>query len=320
MGKKNRLRSVLQTAVKAILSLLILYLLLRACDLRIRDSFEHLLSVNRIFLIFALLLFPFLVFLKSWRWHFLIKRAGYRYSLLSCFRSYLAGFAVGVITPGRLGELAKACYLKAEVGADLSLSFRTVIGDRMYDLVFLCSFGIVSYLNIFYEFSLIVCILQLVIAGVCTILLLMAISRIGKGITITNIRILQFKELAQGIVSDLISKTSVWNWLLTILAYIVYFCMCQILLISLGINIPFSTVCFIISFMSLILLIPVSIAGFGPREATLIFLMSRYGVSAESALSFSLLQFTVFFLFGGLLGLAALLLSPLPLWKIKEES
>lgn len=320
MGKNERAGRTLLAMAKVLISLLILYLLLRACNLKLSDSIENLLSVNKLLLVFAVLQFPFLVFLKSWRWCFLIRTAGFKYNLLSCFRSYLAGFAVGVITPGRLGELAKACYLKAEVGADLSSSFRTVIGDRMYDLVFLVCFGIVSYLNIFHEFSLIAIIMQLVAVCVGAALIFAGLLKAGRGINISNERLRRLFKLVESVVNDLGERRSIRNWLLTVFAYLIYFAMCQTLLVALDIDIPFTKVCFIISTMSLILLIPVSIAGFGPREAVLIFLLGRYGVTAETALSFSLLQFIVFFLFGGLLGLAAMLSAPLPLWKIKEES
>jgi uncharacterized membrane protein YbhN (UPF0104 family) len=172
----------------------------------------------------------------------------------------------------------------------------------------------------FYEFKLITSIMQTAGVIICAVLMLVCLKKVGAKINTSNEKIIRFLKLGEGIVNDLGGKASIGNWILTVFAYLIYFAMCQTILVSLGISMSFIDVCFVISTMSLILLIPVSIAGFGPREATLILLLARYGVSAESALSFSLLQFTVFFLFGGLLGLVAMLSAPLPLWRIREES
>jgi len=78
-------------------------------------------------------------------------------------------------------------------------------------------------------------------------------------------------------------------------------------------------VCFVMSFLSIVLLLPISIAGFGPREATLIYLFSRLGAPAEAALSFAVMQFVIFFLYGGLLGAIVLLAAPLPIWVTRKD-
>ena len=297
---------------------MLLLFILRQGGIKLGGVLGQMSSANPWLVVLAMLGFPCLIFLKSARWYLLIKESGYNYPLTSCFRSYFAGFAVGVITPGRLGELAKAAYLKAELGAGLGASLRTVIGDRIYDLLFLCCFGSVGYVHLFYEMPRFAWLPLFLLTYLCALAGVFAFIKVSGRIRLGGGKLEKLKDLAGQVAEDFQGRTAVLNWLLTIVAYTVYFGMCFVLLKALGIHVAFMTVCFTIACMSLILLIPISIAGFGPREATLVYLLGRYGVAPEAALSFSLLQFAVFFLFGGVLGTVALFFSPLPIGEIRR--
>ena len=82
---------------------------------------------------------------------------------------------MGVITPGRVGELAKVCYLKAELCAGLSVSLRTVISDRIYDLLFLFCFGITSLINLFFKFSSVLWVLEFILIYICLTIVIMIV-------------------------------------------------------------------------------------------------------------------------------------------------
>ncbi|MBI4947483.1 MAG: flippase-like domain-containing protein [Bacteroidetes bacterium] len=57
---------------------------------------------------------------------------------------------------------------------------------------------------------------------------------------------------------------------------------------SMGIIIPFADWLWIIGFLSIILLLPISIAGIGAREGTLIGILATLGISSEKAMALSL--------------------------------
>lgn len=61
--------------------------------------------------------------------------------------------------------------------------------------------------------------------------------------------------------------------------------------LSLGIGVSFVTLAWIGALFSLLLMLPISISGFGVREATFVLTLTQYGVPAESALLLSLLLF-----------------------------
>lgn len=310
--KNGRCRWWLTLLLKAVLSALLLILIFRRVDLGPGGLMTRLASARIELLAVGLLAFPCLIVLKAMRWKLLVAESGYAYPLFSCIRAYFAAFAAGVVTPGRLGEFLKAGYLHAEAGVDMASAFRTILGDRIYDLLFLCCFGTVAYLSLFQQLPAFAWLPLFLALYLCVLAGVFLFLRISRNIHINHGLLNRLKEFVEQVANDFHGWTSVINWLLTATAYALYFFICFLLLKALGIDIPFLTVSFITALMSLVLLIPISIAGFGPREITLVFLLERYGVCAEDALSFSLLQFAIFFLYGGLLGAVFLVVSPAP--------
>ena len=107
---------------------------------------------------------------------------------------------------------------------------------------------------------------------------------------------------------------------LTVVAYVIFFGQCYLLALALDLSAGFLSVTFAVALGSLITLVPISISGLGTRDAVLIAYLGTIGVSAEAALSFSLLVFMTFYLGGGLLGMLAWWLKPVPWAKLREES
>jgi hypothetical protein len=76
---------------------------------------------------------PFLI-LKALRWHALLRAGSCRASFSESFISLIGGMGVALLTPARIGELARAAYLseprKMRVGA-------LVMVDKVYDVIVL---------------------------------------------------------------------------------------------------------------------------------------------------------------------------------------
>lgn len=62
---------------------------------------------------------------------------------------------------------------------------------------------------------------------------------------------------------------------------------------SLGIDVGFLTLLWLSSIVELIQLLPISIAGLGPREASMMYILGFYGVTASASVSFSLVIFVL---------------------------
>ena len=255
--------------------------------------------------------FLLLMAVKSWRWNFLVDCAGLRYGFWPSFRSYLGAFVLGIVTPGRLGELARAAQLRSETGAEWEPCLRTVVADRLFDLVFLASFG---------PFALCAVWVDgvgdgILLTGFISLYVAVALTLGMSGKLLSRWRPkwrpLQFVlGCLESASRDLTGRTGLIGSAITFLSYAVYFGGSLVLLRALGMGLSFRDVACVTGCLSLILLLPISIAGVGTREATLLVLLGRYGVAREEALAYSILQFAVFTLFGGIVGAIALAASP----------
>lgn len=254
------------------------------------------------------------LWIKAFRWHLLMKQRDIHFPRQKSFIAYLTSFFIGLLTPGRFGEIVKVYYIRALPGAGLFKSFQSVIADRFYDLYFLFSAGLLSYVLIFKE-NQPAFILSAIIAGVLGLLLLWLILRFFKPKDPSR----GFAGFLHGSLSLLTGSHSLIPWLTTLLAYLAYFFQSWLIARSLGIDIGFMSLSAIMTLTSVVLLLPVTWAGMGTREFSLVMLMAPYGVASEQALAFSLLQFSSSFLIGGLTGLALWFRLPIPMQDLKKD-
>jgi len=259
--------------------------------------------------------------IKSYRWRLLIHNEGGRYSGYKAFGAYMASDAIGIITPGRIGEIARLYYVRQDTSISFYSAFKTIVSDRIFDFTMLGWFGLSGMLFYFKTFGdhpgiyYALGILLLIIIGYLIVIkgleFLLHFERIHR---IPVIRFIHESFLA------VTQKKALAMWIITILAYFMYFGFSWFIMISLHLTPSYIDVVFIMSIMSLSTIIPLSVAGFGTREATLVLLFSYYGLASETAISFSLLHFTAFFLWGGLIGLVFWLLMPISLQQVKDDS
>jgi hypothetical protein len=92
----------------------------------LREAFRNLETGS---LLAALFAFGVLLFLRAYKWHGLMVAAGYG-SLRQSMRSIFGGFALGLITPGRPGELGRCVFVRHQERPQVALL--TVL-DRLLD-------------------------------------------------------------------------------------------------------------------------------------------------------------------------------------------
>jgi uncharacterized membrane protein YbhN (UPF0104 family) len=81
-------------------------------------------------LLLAVFCFLVLLFLRAYKWHRLLAAVG-KTHVRQSLRSLFGGFALGLITPGRLGELARCVFVREEERAQVAL---LTLLDRLLDL------------------------------------------------------------------------------------------------------------------------------------------------------------------------------------------
>jgi uncharacterized protein (TIRG00374 family) len=284
---------------------------------------EMLRAVRFQFLLTAMALYPCLILLKAWRWRMLLQQQGIGYGLLPAFAAYNSALAAGYVTPGRLGEFMKALYLTKDEGIGLGQAFSSVLLDRLLDLYLLlgtaaAGAALFAVPQGFVGTSLAV----LVLATLGPLLILVpGVSRrlaalIARGASrLSNAR--YKKALAQGWgefqhgMEKLVNVRLLVPFLCTILAYVVFYFQCYLLALALGLPLSCPYSAYSVSLASLLAMLPVSISGLGVREAAFVALFRPIGLTAEMAVSYSLLILLVFNAFGGLIGALAWLVKPL---------
>lgn len=73
------------------------------------------------------------VFLRAWRWRFLLAPVGWA-SLPNLFSATLIGLAANNLLPARLGEVARAYAIGRQTGLPVSASFATIVVERILDV------------------------------------------------------------------------------------------------------------------------------------------------------------------------------------------
>ncbi len=325
--KKNKTRQVglmkkhFPTIFKILSTTLILYLLFANINFS-GEEFTHTLEqININWLLLSLPVVIVVLGIKSLRWQAIISAEGYAYSHFKSFSAYLASYSLGVVTPGRLGELLKVYNLrKDQPGIDVIMAFRTVVLDRLFDMFFLVWFGLAGVIFYFKPLGYFKAAPALLISFMLAFAGLLVGNLILKFIREKYFKSNATLQFLQSCTAKMLSFKNLKAWLATAIAYAIYFAGIKMLFLALNIPINFLETGFIISLIGLILLLPISVAGFGTREAGLVFLLSFYTINPEIAISFSLLQFLTFFVWGGIVGLIFWMVSPVPLGIIREDS
>ena len=293
--------------------LLLAFILFYLIDLK--TLLQTLKQVNYLYLIPVFLLTFLLLGLKSLRWQILMRKQNIKYSLIESFAIYSVAIFFSLVTPGKIGELAKVLYLRQD-GHSVARSLVSIILDRLFDfffLVFMALLGFIIFIQFFSQ-EIIYLLASLFIVLLTTYLL--AKSKIYLKLLkfIVPYRFhSQFFENLQVFLSDL-KKYKLPDYFkstaLTLLAWLVYICQIYCLSLSLNLNLNFLYLIPMISVANATDLLPISFNGLGTREAVFIFFFSLIGLSAEKATALGILQLFIVF-FTALIGFYFWLKKPL---------
>jgi hypothetical protein len=273
-------------------------------------------QINLLWYLLSLTGVVLVLWLKSIRWNLLLKSEGCNYSFFSAFSAYMASYTIGLLTPGRIGEIARLYYVREEKGMSIFKSFKTIVTDRIFDFALLFWFGSAGILFFYKAFGDFQSFIYLIITGSGLLLLWIMGTVILKVIKSEKTLIVFVKESW----TEMFDIKMIIPWILTITSYLIYYVANWMILLALGSKISLIEVGFMLSIMSLVTLIPITLAGFGTREASMIFLFGFYSLSPELAIVFSLLQFIAFFLCGGIVGWMFWLYKPVKLSIIKDDA
>jgi len=307
-----------QVAIRLI-GLAILVFILSRLDLQ--ATVATLAHVQWGYLLIALAANLVLFGLKSWRWQTLLRMQGIVYPRTDAFLAFVSGLFLGLVTPGRVGELSKALYLKQDLGLPASEGLANVLMDRLFDLYTILILGTVGLI----WFQLLPAwALALIAAGTLGAMLMPAALlserlaswglRVASQLPFLGRRGPRLRTWVDGFQQGLrpLLKPGLGTPLiLTLVAYAFFFSQAQLLALALGLQIPFAYLAVCLSIAGVVTLLPISFSGLGTRDAILIALFAPLGLAPEQAVAYSTLFFLTFYVGGGIYGAIAWQLKPL---------
>jgi hypothetical protein len=302
-----------------LIGLVILAVILLRLDLE--ATVATLAEVRWGYLLLALAADPFLFGLKSWRWRELLQMQDIPYPVLDAFLVFVAGLFLGLVTPGRVGEMSQALYLKQDRGVLVSEGLANVLVDRLFDLYTILILGVAGliWFRLLPEW-----ILGLLVAGTIA-MVLMPLALLSERLAAWGLRLarqlppLRRYETRLSEATDhfqrglrpLMTARLAVPLGLTLVAYALFFGQAYLLALALDLQIGIAYLAVCVSVAGVITLLPISFSGLGTRDAVLIALFAPLGISAEQAVAFSTLFFLTFYVGGGIIGFVAWQLKPL---------
>jgi uncharacterized protein (TIRG00374 family) len=259
--------------------------------------------------------------LKAWRWQEMLKMQGIHYPWRDAFLAFVAGLFLGLVTPGRVGEMSKALYLKQDRNVPLSVGFANVLMDRLFDLYTIMILGTVGLIwyHLLPDWAL-----ALILAGTLASLLL-PILLLSEQLASWALAIVQHLPVLrryhprlaaaagrfqQGL-RPLLTPRLILPLLLTQVAYFLFFEQGHLLAQAVDLPVGIAYLAVSLSVAGVVTLLPISISGLGTRDAALIAMFAPLGIAASHTMAFSTLYFLTFYIVGGIIGAIAWQLKPL---------
>lgn len=297
-----------------IIGVLILVWLLSRVALR---DIQAILSNAHWMFIWGALFFTLLqALVKFIRYQYILIQQSVRQPLLKTIQISMASMYLSFITPGRVGEIAKAFFIHQSQPVPLKRLLAGSILDRLYDvyvLIFtaLVGFGFVIKPSGSGSISLILALVGIALAPlflfvpVVRHVCLSCICWLPGKIQKTRRFYDQLNDFMKEL-DLLMSWKLLWGLGWTVCAYLIFFYACTLMALSVGVTLSFYKMAFIVAWVNIASFLPISFAGIGTREACLVYFFAQEGLTSEAALAYSAVMFILSYVIFGIIGFGAL--------------
>ena len=119
----------LNSIIKFSVTLAILLFLFWKVEFNAKGFEDTLRSVRPGYYLLSLLGVIAVLGIKSYRWRLLIRNEGSEYSAYKAFGAYMSSDAIGIVTPGRIGEIARLYYVRQDTPISFYSAFKTIVSD-----------------------------------------------------------------------------------------------------------------------------------------------------------------------------------------------
>jgi len=316
-------RRLLKTGIRLLGPALLVLVVLRI-DNR-AALLDTLARVEALPLLLALALNAVSVHCKVLRWRILLGTRGYRYSLGRAWKAFMATLYLGMLTPGRVGDVLRVQYMRHDLKVPYAEGLAVIAMDRFCDIYVLLGFvavGIAHFATILT--GQIATVTWLGVAVTALAPLLLFVPGLAERLMGRVYARLARERHAGGLERFLAAlRAQVGRGLLltipiTAAAFMTNYLQGWLMGQSLGLALSFFDVMCMLAITSLLSLLPISVAGVGVRELFLALAFPAIGLLAAEGVAFGILVFTVIYLALVLGGFVAWQLAPPPIAEKKD--
>jgi uncharacterized protein (TIRG00374 family) len=242
-----------------------------------------------------------IMIVRAWRWNIILADIGKPLPMWRLLRAYCAAFFLGLISPGRIGEVARI-WLARDAVPSLPSAAASVVFDRIFDvvpaLVITIAFGASvafggSSHGIFWIRS---GLALLTLAGMGLLCFPHKLRSYIERVTQRTLRRFRLEDGANVVESKSLSRrallaafaVSVLSQLFVLMQAWLF---CEAVSAT-GIN-PLETFA-VLTMATVVAALPLSVGGIGTREVAVASALSSLGLSATQAMSFSILTLANF--------------------------
>ena len=273
-------------------------------------------SIKPIFIILALSLTLPRILIRNYAWQLIQKEQNIKLTFFQSLKIFLIGYFYGSITPGYLGQLMRIPYMKKKTGEPygklfVNSSIESIVhSSSMYIMIIIGALLIVETFPGIFPITIVWIIILAII-----IIYFIKKER-GEKLFYTLIKYLIPKKLkhnlnrfVQTFYNDFPKiNRLILPFILGIFTWIIIFSQEYIIVIALGLNIPYIWFLLLFPLANAAGFLPITFAGLGTRELAAIVLFSTlFAVGKEEILVVSLVGFIITDLFTGFIGFLATL-------------
>ncbi len=287
--------------------------------LDLHASWDRLKTLDwKLFLLALLIGVPEVLF-KSLRLKSFVTKSGSHISLKKSVISFMSGQPLAAVTPGKLGDVTRIVLLSRYGRISTPTALAVHVADRLYDLaaiVLLAVIGLVSFLTQSQVQGPALATVIGILAGMFLILVLLnprwmkyVLNPLMSGILSKKMADQlshHTKEFYNKLHALLVPSFSLFGpFGLSFLAWETAIFRNCVLALALGLPLSYLKFVLLVPVMVVVELLPISILGFGPREAALFMLFTTPTLHQEDLAVFSLLMVVAGPIFISLMGIPA---------------
>jgi uncharacterized protein (TIRG00374 family) len=284
------MKNIFLPTLKVFFSIGILWFLFN--NFNLKETIQLVLESDKKFLALAILVLLFQIFLANFRWHKVLTSLEIIFSFSEVLRILWIGLFFYQILPSSMGGDAFRSYYIFKSGFKIKTSIISVLIDRVIGLIALVLFVISTLsiaLDLIDQSSARIGVLIIAFSSFITLILLMVLDKLS-----INFKHLKFfkglHEFSMQSRALILSKSTGFKLILiSLLIHLLSIFAIFLLSNSMKIELSFIGIMIIMPLASLLMTVPISIAGWGVREGVMVIGFGFLSVSPEAALAISLL-------------------------------